>query len=282
MLCETSVLIPCYRFLALCAGLDIHTSLSEERVLTIVVSLQLRRTRMTIFHSRISISETGFPVLIGAHQILERRTEQLSPVYLLATLLEIELDIVRVSELVEALLFLVLLSTFPTLAVCPELITFLEVLGVDLFLQLGQLNQLLRVLHFHVVLVESGTEDHVVHSAFGLAHAVIGGILERLALTELQSGLESVATFRIVVHLDTQQRCQFIVCVHFTTFFGVFVLTVNELVAALLEVAAFYEFLQLKILRQLRRFLNLPIAFNTLLEVFNGLLIRIRREHFAG
>ena len=119
MLDESFFLIPCDRFLAFLARLDIHTSLYEERILTTVVRLALGGTRMTIFHCRIRIAVTGLPVLGRRHIIAEGRTEELRPVDFLLTRFEVELDIVRVSQSEIALLGFVLLRVLPTFGIRP-------------------------------------------------------------------------------------------------------------------------------------------------------------------
>ena len=135
MLHKAFLLVPSHGFLALLAGLQVHTTLGKERVLAAVISLQLTRTRVTVLHRRISITVARLPVLRTRHIVLKRRTEQLSPVDLFLARLKIELDIRRVSQLLIPAVRLILLRVLPTFGICPESIALLEIFRRGLFLQ---------------------------------------------------------------------------------------------------------------------------------------------------
>ena len=110
--------------------------------------------------------------------------------------------------------------------------------------------QLRRVQHFLVVLVESRTVDHVVHPTLGSSHGVVLFVLESIAVTELQEGLEGLAFLRVLVTLHAQGRRQTIERRHLTTLVRVPVLTVLQSVLLLLEIRTLNDLLELIVLRQ--------------------------------
>ena len=284
MLYEAFLLIPGNGLMTLLAGLDIQTTVYEERILTIHICLTLRSTRVTFFHGRIGVTVTGFPVFAGSHMVLKGRTEQLGPVdFLLALLIE-ELDIVGIRQLQESFLFLILLRVEPTFAIGPQCMTFLEVLGLDFFLQHSQLFQLQRVLHFQVILEIRRVIDEVIATHHAGFEALFDALhfLELIRLTECEECLEGLILQRLLIATDTARVDQLLESRHLFTLVRIHVFTLLQRMFGLLEVAAFHQFLQFQILCQLGRFLNLTPAFNARLQFTYCLLESIGREHFTG
>ena len=278
MLREAFLLIPCNRFLALRTCLEIHTSVHKEGVLTAVVSLMFAGTGVTVFGCRIGITETGLPVLARTHIVVESGTEQLSPVNLLLTPGVVELDIVRFRQLLVALQFPELLRVFPALRVRPKGMTLLEVIFVYFFLQLLQMLQIRRIEHLQIVLVIRGVIQLIVSTYLRIGQHFLDAfdLCEVLRLTEQEELLELLVLQRAAVTTDVGRVAKFLVLHHLTSFLRIFVLTVDEFGFRLLKLSTFYQFLEFKILRQFRGFLDKTIAFFTLLHVINELLECIR------
>ena len=241
---KTLFLIPCNRFLAFSTGLDIHTAFREERVLTIVVCLTLGGSGMTVFHCRVRITETGFPVLTAGHIVIESRTEQLCPVDTLFPLGKIELDIIRFRQLVKALLDAVLIRMLPAFVILPKRMTNLEILRVHLFLQGRQLLQLRRVKHLHVVLVKGGVIEVIVllKQTIGLTLFSAVHFLEVRCLTELQKIAEEGICQSLPVTSDFLGSGQTLVIQHLTTFGRVFVFAGYKFLFTLLKIATLNAF----------------------------------------
>ena len=282
MLGKSFLLVPCYGFLALLACLDIHASVHEEGVLSAVVRLSLGGAGVSVFHCRIGVAVSGFPVLGGRHVVVKGRTEELRPVDLLLALGVVELDILGVGEFVIPLLNLVLLGVLPAFGVRPEGVALLEVLGGGLFLQLGELLEFGRVEDLLVVLVERRAVDHVVHAALGGGDGVVLAVLEGVAVAELEERLEILVLQRVLVAFHAERGVQTLERAHFAALVGVLVLAVDELVLTLLKVGTLHFLFEVQILCQFWRFLNCAPPSDAFLHFGNVFLERFGRAHFAG